>query len=336
MLRGARKESTVSPFDPLTSHYKIAAKAMLQGRVVPLLGAGVNLAGRAQDEQWAEGSGFLPSGGELAQHLAGEFGYPEDGDNDLLRVSQYVEVMAGSAPLYDTLHQVFEAKSQPTVLHQFLARLPKAFRENGKDPKYQVIVTTNYDDALENAFREEDEPFDVVTYIAEGDEQGHFLHCPPDEEGRVIEIPNEYAELPVDERGNPQERTVILKIHGAVDRDDPSRDSYVITEDHYIDYLTRSEISSLVPASLVAKLKNSHLLFLGYSMRDWNLRVILHRIWGEQKLNFASWAIQLHPDPMEQQFWNLRGVQIFDISLADYVEALATHLADAQAPAPQA
>ena len=325
----------MSPFDPLTAHYKIVVKAMLQGRVVPLLGAGVNLAGRPEDQKWREGAEFLPSGGELAEHLAGEFGYPEDIDgHDLVRVSQYVDVMAGSAPLYDTLHQVFDTECTPTVLHTFLARLPKVFREQGKDPKYQVIVTTNYDDALEAAFRAEDEPFDVVTYIAEGDEQGHFLHCPPHAEARVIEIPNEYAELPVDERGNPTQRTVILKIHGAIDREDPTRDSYVITEDHYIDYLTRSEISSLVPASLVAKLKNSHLLFLGYSMRDWNLRVILHRIWGEQKLNFASWAVQLHPDPMEQQFWNLRGVQIFDVSLADYVTALDGYLAETAAGAP--
>ena len=32
-----------------------------------------------------------------------------------------------------------------------------------------------------------------------------------------------------------------MKIHGAVDRAEPDRDSYVITEDHYIDYLTKTE-----------------------------------------------------------------------------------------------
>ena len=37
---------------------------------------------------------------------------------------------------------------------------------------------------------------------------------------------------------------MILKIHGAIDRAGPEAewDSYVITEDHYIDYLTRTEI----------------------------------------------------------------------------------------------
>ena len=37
---------------------------------------------------------------------------------------------------------------------------------------------------------------------------------------------------------------MILKIHGDVDRADEAADSYVITEDHYIDYLARENISS--------------------------------------------------------------------------------------------
>ena len=78
------------------------------------------------------------------------------------------------------------------------------------------------------------------------------------------------------------DRSVILKIHGAVDRSSPDGedDSFVITEDHYIDYLTRTDLANLVPITLAAKLRRSHFLFLGYSLRDWNLRVILHRIAG--------------------------------------------------------
>ncbi len=57
-------------------------------------------------------------------------------------------------------------------------------------------------------------------------------------------------------------------------------------------------------------------------MRDWNLRVILHRIWGEQRLSYKSWAIQLEPAPIEQEFWNKRGVDILRGSLEEYVENL--------------
>ena len=98
--------------------------------------------------------------------------------------------------------------------------------------------------------------------------------------------------------------------------------SFVITEDHYIDYLTRADPSTLVPVTLVAKLKRSHFLFLGYSLRDWNLRVILHRIWGEQKLHWKSWAIQLDPHPIDEEFWDKRDVDILDVRLQGYVSAL--------------
>jgi len=166
--------------------------------------------------------------------------------------------------------------------------------------------------------------FDLVSCIADGQQRGKFLHTPPGGEPRLIERPNEYRDLSL------SRRTVILKIHGAIDRVDPERDSYVITEDHYIDYLTHTDISNLVPASLAARLRRSHFLFLGYSLADWNLRVILHRIWGEQELTYRSWSIQLNPKPIEEAFWHRRGVEILHAPLEEYVDALATHLDEMQ------
>ena len=85
---------------------------------------------------------------------------------------------------------------------------------------------------LERAFRAAGEPFDLASYVAEGDQRGKFLHWMSDGNTALIEKPNEYRDLALDQR------SVILKIHGAIDRGNPERDSYVITEDHYIDYLT--------------------------------------------------------------------------------------------------
>jgi len=168
------------------------------------------------------------------------------------------------------------------------------------------------------------EEFDLVCYVAEGRHRGKFHHITPDGDLRLIERPNEYKALSL------TERTVILKLHGAVDRVVPERDSYVITEDHYIDYLTRTDIAQLVPVGLAARLRRSHFLFLGYSLADWNLRVILHRIWGEQELSYSSWSIQLDPKPLEEGFWRRRGVEILHARLEDYIDALAAHLGEAQ------
>jgi hypothetical protein len=181
-------------------------------------------------------------------------------------------------------------------------------------------VTTNYDDLLERAFADAGEPFDAVTYIADGDDAGRFMHHPWKQDCRVIELPNEYRGLALGER------TVILKLHGAIDRLDPVQDSFVITEDDYIAYLTRTDLSSLLPVTLSAELSRRHFLFLGYSLRDWNLRVILHRIWGRQRRRYNSWAVQLHPDELDQAFWKERSVEIHDVSLDEYVDGLMKRL----------
>jgi DNA-directed RNA polymerase subunit RPC12/RpoP len=339
--------------DSLDAHYKMVVKAITDGRVVPFFGAGVNLCGRPAETAWQRGQ-YLPSGGELAEYLAEKFGYPSsetqvrcpscksevrlaektqvrcpscksevrlaEKTQDLVRVSQYVAVTVGSGPLYEELHSLLDTDYRPTLLHQLFATLPKVLREKGYPHPYQLIVTTNYDDLMERAFQDVSEPFDLVSYVAEGEQRGKFLHWPPDGEARLIEKPNEYRGLSLDQR------PVILKIHGAVDRATGEQDSYVITEDHYIDYLTRTDISNLVPVTLAAKLRRSHFLFLGYSLRDWNLRVILHRIWGEQKLTWKSWAIQLDPHPIDQEFWRKRDVDIFDVRLEHYVAALSERM----------
>jgi len=300
-------------------HYSTVVRSMAEGRVVPLLGAGVNLASRPRGKAWKQGQ-YLPNGYELAKYLAGIFYFPEETDLNLLRVSQYVVAKEGLGPLYDELRKLFNENYPATPVHEFFATLPGKLRKQGT-PQYQVILTTNYDDALERAFDKAGEPYDVIWYIADREPRGKFWHRPPGAaEPKVIDRPNAYDGLAIDER------TVILKIHGAVDRSNPERDSYVITEDHYIDYLTKTDIGQLIPAELLVKLTRSRFLFLGYSMQDWNLRVILHRIWGQQPLSYKSWAIQRDPNEIEQELWEARGVDVFDIPLLKYVTELTEAL----------
>jgi hypothetical protein len=309
--------------DALETHCRRVVRAVLEGRVVALLGAGANLCGRPPNTAWERGR-YLPSGAELASNLAARFDYPGSDLDELGRISEYAYVMTGSGPLYDQLHKIFDADYAIGPLHRFLASLPARLRQAGRPPGSPLILTTNYDDALERAFLEEEEPFDVVSYMADGEHRGRFIHRAPGADAVVVERPNEYRAV------RPDERAVILKMHGAVDRTDPDApwDSYVITEDHYIEYLARTDIANLVPVTLTAKLRRSHFLFLGYGMRDWNLRVILHRIWGEQKLKYKSWAVQVRPSELDREFWELRGVDVLDVPLDDYVAALDAALVE--------
>lgn len=307
--------------DSYEAHFETVTRALSENRVVPFLGSSVNAVGRPAGKRWQPGqSNFLPVDGELADHLAHTFDYPNNEPRDLVRVSQYVAVRSGIGPLYDELRKVYKTEFPPTPLHGFFAQLPGALRQRGYPPEL-MLVTTNYDDALERAFRAANEPFDLVTYIAEGEQHGKFLHTGPDGKARPIEKPNKYLGLA------PDQRTIILKIHGVMDRGSRARDSYVITEDHYIDYLAHKDISQQLPAQLLEKMSWSHFLFLGYSLRDWNLRVILHRLWGEQKFKYKSWAVSGEkPQALEQEFWRLRDVDIVGLPLEDYIDYLEEHV----------
>ena len=275
------------------------AATLLAGRLVPVLGADV---------------------AELTTRLAERFEYPANGDT-LPRVAQYIAVMNGSGPLYDELHTLLETGLPPTSVHRFFASLPPLLRERGVP--HQLIVTTSYDLALERAFLDAGEEFDVVSYLAAGRNRGKFCHVAPDGSGTLIEVPNTYAnELSL------ERRTIILKLHGQVGQnaDDRRWESFVVTEDDYIDYLAQSEMTSVVPVALGAKLRRSHFLFLGYTMADWNLRLLLHRLWGDEPLSYRSWAVQPEPMPLEREFWRRRDVDVLEIPLERYTDALARHV----------
>ena len=96
-----------------------------------------------------------------------------------MRVSQFASIELGMRELYEDLRSIFNNDHPPTVLHDFLARLPATLRAKGCPRGQFLVVTTNYDDVLEQAFRAAGEPYDMVSYIADGEHQGKFRHTPP-------------------------------------------------------------------------------------------------------------------------------------------------------------
>ncbi|HEX6702894.1 MAG TPA: SIR2 family protein [Gaiellaceae bacterium] len=281
---------------------------------MPFLGSGANLCGRTA--AWKKPGNTLPSGTELALYLARQSFYPGKDPDNLVRVTQYQATMEGGGALYTLLRDVFVRDYGSTDLHRFLARLPRTLERLFDKPRYQLLITTNYDDALEQAYRDASQPFDLFKYIAWGENLGKFEFTPAGGKPELIKHPDTWV-TPILE-----ERPAILKIHGAIDRERSDGDSYVITEDHYIDFLLRTDVQDLLPASILPALQRTHFLFLGYGLADWNLRVILQRIWQQQNHDWSSWAVQHQTTPLELKFWTKRGVDIQVVDLLDYVHAL--------------
>jgi hypothetical protein len=299
------------------THYLKVAEKLAEGRMIPFLGAGANLVDRGEAE-WEEGADFLPNGYELAKYLARRGLYPPLPEGrlpkelNLLRVAEYVAAAGDEADLYKYLHDVFGLEYSPTSLHRFLARAAKNLRDASM-PQL-LVVTTNYDDLVERAFADEGLEFDAIWYEARqyAETRGRFVHRPPSGKPRVI----------------------------ALNRDSADDDSYVITEDSYIDYLTGGDVGAVIPIALSQRMTGNSLLFLGYSLSDWNLRVILNRIWGARKLQVKSWAVQREPaDPdqskIERALWEIReNVELVYCELSEYVHELEAALPGAM-PAKQ-
>jgi len=298
---------------PVGDHYGEVVKALLAGRLIAVLGSGVNVPS-------GDGSG-VPGLDEIASYLADCFDY-SPADRELARVSEYVALMKGIGPLYDELHDLLDRDYDPGPVHRSLAGIASTLGD--RTGSGQLIVTTNLDMALERAFSEASGRIDVVSYISLGRHQGRFLHVTAEGEAAVVEVPNAYAGITLDDR------TVILKLLGQVDREPERRwESFAVTEDDHIDYLAQADIASLVPVTLVAKLRRSHFLFLGYPLRDWGLRVFLHRMWGREKVAYRSWAVEASMGPVERELWRQRGVDVLDVPLDGYAAELASRVAEA-------
>ena len=294
---------------PETTHYETVLSCMLEeGTVVPVLGSRVR--------------GALPDAEQLAAHLATRFKL-DPGRLDLAEVAQHVAIAEGPSFLDRAMRDALRLDSEPSGLQQFLARFPRRLSELGRPARYQMIVSTNYDDALERAFDAEGEPYDLAVFVSNGGEKGRFVHVPWRGQARVINEAGKYRGFPIDPY-DELERTVIVKILGTASSVDGERwdRSYVVTEDQYIDYMVTDEIGSVVPLQILNKLTSSHCLFLGYLMRDWSLRVFLKRVWRGRPLEDKSWAIEGAPDQLEKDFWNSLQVELLAASPDGYAEEL--------------
>jgi hypothetical protein len=328
-----RVESTAPVLTADAEHYQMLIEEA--DNLVVFLGAEANA--DDHDGPYREGAAMLPDDTDLADYLAAKINL-QSGQRDLAEIAQYVRMIKGEPNVFRWVKQLLGVDSTPGPVHRYLARLPKRLDELGLGKRYQMIVTPKLDLALEKAFRDEKEPFDVAVYMAGGTEYaGRFVHLPWGEtDPRPIMSPNDYFGFPIAADSGELTRTVIVRISGGVDDVDMGyrwKSNFVITEDHYIDYLRGRPAEEVVPTQILAKLRDASCLFLGYTIADWRLRVFLRWIWLDDRLGRAThWAVERNPDSLERQFWQRSGVGLYKCRLSDYVQGLDTFL---QAIAPR-
>lgn len=299
--------------------------SIIRSRLIPFLGPGVNLIERPESS-WQIGQ-HLPSDAELAAYLAELSEYPQDEPQELARVAQHFTDVANRHTLDEQLKKIYLVSQPPNRLHRFLAALPSLLQQKGFQASYPLIATTNYDDMLERAFRQQNVPFDLLIHQAASAGQGKFVHLPFDADSVLIESPKTYNELSLPEKDF--QRLVILKLRGSVVRAHSELTSFTITED---DYDSFGAANLVLPLSVRAALKTGSFVFLGCGSRDSGLRSILTQVLDNYAVDYASWAVQSSPSPTEKVFWDKRNIKLFDVDPEDFIAELEQRLQFLPAP----
>jgi len=186
----------------------------------------------------------------------------------------------------------------------------------------QVYVTTNYDDLLEKALA----PRQPHLIIDRGD-KGLWVSAAGRPLRPVAATGNELYELLNDPNTQGPSRAILFKMHGSIDKMDARNDCYLITKEDYVDFLGRTS-GSYVPPYVLGLMEGKDFLFLGYSLEDWNVRVILRKLLKRSRPDSVRfWAIVSGREETEEELWEARDLKIYPMDLLLFAEELANELA---------
>jgi hypothetical protein len=316
--------------DPLSFSHGPILQRLKERCLVPFLGAAASFVG-------AQGTTRLPDAAMLAKELLEGIIYPGASTDPITKIAQFLEEgPADRAYLLGKVNARFEkgvGADYKTAFMEFLEDLPSAVIP-------PLIITTNYDVLVERSLQRRNIPYMAMSQVIRGNRYAGRWVCYSHLDTalsssaviplRELEEQLKDQQTAATENGSPQ-AVWVYKIHGTarVKLGDDLLDSIVLTESDYIDFLSR-DILKTMPAQVTSILRRSSLLFLGYSLADWNFRVLLQRIRNLQLKFDAStprhWAFLRGADKVEEQFWKLRGINMHDLSLDNCLKSLLVEL----------
>jgi hypothetical protein len=253
--------------------WEVLMKRIKDGRCTPFLGAGV----------YSEGPSLRSS---VAKKWAAKYHYPFRDDDDVARVARFLNVEYGDAEYasgqyIDELSKLklpnFDDANEP---YNILAKLP-----------LPIYVTTNYDDMMEQALmkNKRDVKRDLCKWV-----KGLEDTSPLAEQGFQPNV------------ANPS----VFHLYGYTQ----TQQSMVMSEDDYFQFLINvSKDPELIPKRIQQAITGTSLMLLGYSLEDWDFRILFHFLAGYLKNSTSRThvAVQLSPTATDTDI-KLRSQAFFD------------------------
>lgn len=232
------------------------------GRCTPFLGAGI----------YSEGPSLRTA---VAQKWATQYHYPLSDGSDLARVARFVntdfgEAQFASSKYIEELRNVDPPKfDDPNEPYTVLAKLP-----------LPIYITTNYDDFMEQALEKQHREVkkDLCKWIKPIEELS-----PLADEGFKPDV------------ANPS----VFHLYGYTQ----IQQSLVLSEDDYFQFLIKvSNDPSLIPNRIQQAITGNSIMLLGYSLEDWDFRVLFHFLAGYLQAypGKTHVAVQISPNSQDQ------------------------------------
>jgi SIR2-like domain len=251
----------------------IVARAIGKDQCLLFLGAGVHAPPPAGSLFEYPDAARPPVGSQLSRSLANELDllgrHPGEDVKNLQRVALFFQIERDRHDLVDAVKRAVHDGKRPSPMLKALAEM-----------NFSIVITTNYDELFERAL------------YAAGKSPKTCIYS---KERRVTDDP----------RGATPQEPIIYKIHG--DIKDPK--SIVITDEDYIDFVLRmsdKEPFDPVPLGLKFHLTGCTTLFVGYSLLDYNLRLLFKTLRWRLDPSTAPqmYSVDLMPDPLIRSMYD--------------------------------
>lgn len=252
---------------------ELVAQAVRQGQCILFLGAGVHAPPPPDCPYDFPADLRPPSGAILSQRLARSCNlqrrFPHEDPSNLQRVSLFYEIERSRRQLVDAVTDAVQTGKRPSPMMHALAELA-----------FPLVITTNYDRLFEDALVEAGKRPRVAVYTP------------------ALEPTTDY-------RDPTAESPIVFKIHGDLSRPE----TIVITDEDYIQFVLRmsnKDPYDPIPLTLKYYLTGWTTLFVGYSLLDYNLRLLFKTL--RWKIDSASvpdmYSVDYHPDPLIFDVWH--------------------------------
>jgi predicted RNase H-like HicB family nuclease len=266
---------------------KFIADKVSKRECILFLGSAIHVPPAPDDKRFNYTSEKAPPiGSQLSKHLANIAGYPGQDWWNLQRVSQHFESTLGRALLVSEIGKAVHEGREPSPVLRMLAEL-----------EFPIVITTNYDNLYEQDLAQK-------TVSVYSNTKAKTLDC-----------------LQVPDPKNPY----VLKIHGDISK--PA--SIVVTDEDYIQFVLRmGDKTPYHPFgnNVLAHLMKWPTLFIGYSLMDYNLRLLFKTLrWKSDAAQIPpTYSVDKKPDYLIRDVWEnqRRYISFIVLNLWDFVPKL--------------